>query len=306
MDLRGFGESGGTAPNKLPPAQAQAEIQKWPADIDVAFQYLVSEPGVKRDVIGVGGASCGVNNSIQTARRHPGQVKSLVLLSGPADYTARQFLRQNPQIPVFAALADDDEFPQTVEIMPWIFSLSANSGKQFAHYATGGHGAEIFAVHPDLRTKIVDWYVTTLIKTPGSAPPAKEAWVAPAWVKMLNLIDQPGGASHAAQKLAEARKSDPKAVLFPESVVNTMGYEHMQAGDTKSALEILKLNATAFPESPNVYDSLSDVYLAAGEKELARQNAQKALEKLASDTTHPEELRNAIRESAERKLKELK
>src|SRR5215475_1804641 len=110
LDLRGFGESGGPFLDKLTPAEAQAEGQKWPGDIDVAFQYLVSQPGVKRDVIGVGGASCGVNNSIQTARRHPNQVKSLVLLSGGTDFAGRQFLRQTPQLPIFAAVADDDEF----------------------------------------------------------------------------------------------------------------------------------------------------------------------------------------------------
>ena len=27
-----------------------------PGDVDTAFQYLVSQPGVKRDVIGAGGA----------------------------------------------------------------------------------------------------------------------------------------------------------------------------------------------------------------------------------------------------------
>jgi dienelactone hydrolase len=303
LDLRGFGESGGPPWDKLTPAEAQAEQQKWPGDIDVAFQYLGSQSGVKRDVIGVGGASCGVNNSIQTARRHPKEVKSLVLLSGGTDFPGRQFLRQQAQLPVFATVADDDV--PTVEVMPWIFSLSPNPGKQFAHYATGGHGADIFAVHPDLRAKIVDWYVTTLIKTPGTAPRSKETWPVPPSTEIVNLIDQPGGAGQVAQKLAEARKRDPKAVLFTEGIVNFMGYEHMQAGDIKGALEILKLNAAAFPESPNVYDSLSDAYLADGQKDLARQNAQKAIDALATDTTDPEQLRNAIRESADRKLKQL-
>jgi Flp pilus assembly protein TadD len=84
-----------------------------------------------------------------------------------------------------------------------------------------------------------------------------------------------------------------------------MGYEHLQAGDIKNAVEILKLNATAFPDSPNVYDSLSDAYLADGQKDLARQNAKKAPELLASDTTDPEPRRNAIRDSAQQKLKQL-
>lgn len=305
LDLRGFGESDGTPQEKATPQQAQAQAQKWPGDIDVAFNYLTSQPGVKPDIIGVGGASCGVTNSLQVALRHPKQVKSLVLLSGPADLAGRRFLRQTSQLPVLAAIADDDEFPPSNEATELIFSLSSNPGNRFLRYAKGGHGAEIFKVHPELRTAIVDWYVTTLIKTPGHAPAAKERWQAPPTVQMLALIDQPGGTKEAADKLAQARKADPSAVLFPEAMVNLMGYEHLQAGDTQAAVDILKLNATAFPDSPNVYDSLADAYLAAGEKDLARQNAKKAIELLASDTNEPEARRNAIRDSAEQKLKQL-
>jgi len=305
MDLRGFGESGGKPQDKVPPQEAQAQAQKWPGDIDVAFHYLQSQPGVKADDIGVGGASCGVDNSVQTAMRHPRQVKSLVLLAGPANLAGRNFLRQASQLPVLAAVADDDEFPPSIEATEWVFSQSRNPGNRFLRYPTGGHGAEIFAVHPELRDAIVDWYVTTLIKTPGHAPAPKERWQASPSVQMLALIDEPGGAKQAEQKLAEARKRDPKAVLFPEAMVNIIGYEHLQARDTNGAVEILKLNAMAFPESANVYDSLSDAYLAKGDKDLARENARKALEQLASDKTVPEDRKNAIRDSAQQKLKQL-
>src|SRR6266481_8785891 len=71
FDYRGFGESGGDRFEKLAPDAARAQVQRRPGDIDIAFEYLVSQPGVKRDRIGVGGASCGVHNSIQTALRHP-------------------------------------------------------------------------------------------------------------------------------------------------------------------------------------------------------------------------------------------
>ncbi|HEY6968327.1 MAG TPA: hypothetical protein VJA94_03920, partial [Candidatus Angelobacter sp.] len=86
---------------------------------------------------------------------------------------------------------------------------------------------------------------------------------------------------------------------------NFMGYEHMQAGDVKGGLEILKLNATAFPDSPNVYDSLGDAYLADGQKDLAKQNSQKALDLLPSDTADPPDRRDLIKASAEQKLKQL-
>jgi len=42
-----------------------------------------------------------------------------------------------------------------------------------------------------------------------------------------------------------------------------------------------------------------------GQKDLARQNAKKALEALASDTLDSADRRKAIRESVEQKLKQL-
>jgi hypothetical protein len=152
---------------------------------------------------------------------------------------------------------------------------------------------------------IVDWYVTTLITTPGRAPVSKDVPAIPRESHNLDLMDQPGGAAKVAKMLEEVRRRDPKAVLFPEGIANFMGYEHLQSGDRKGAIEILKLNATAYPNSPNVYDSLSDAYLADGQKELARQNAKRALELLRSDTTDNEQRRNGIRDSAEQKLKQL-
>jgi hypothetical protein len=256
-------------------------------------------------VIGVGGASCGVNNSIQAARRHTADVKSLVLLSGGTDLAGRQFLRQESQLPELFAVADDDEFRPTVDVMPWLYSISSNPGKKLVHYAKGGHGADMFAVHPELRNVIVDWYGTTLIKTPGRAPVDKGSEPASQSAQILSEIDMPGGAEKATWKLAEARRSDPKAVIFPETIVNLIGYEHLQAGDTKNAVEIMKLNVAAFPESPNAYDSLSDAYLADGQKELARQNAKKAIGLLANDTTDPQARRDAIRDNAQLKLKQL-
>src|SRR5437764_3427482 len=41
----------------------------WPGGLDAAFEFLVSQPGVKRDVIGIGGAGViGVEKSVETAR----------------------------------------------------------------------------------------------------------------------------------------------------------------------------------------------------------------------------------------------
>jgi dienelactone hydrolase len=304
LDYRGYGESGGDRFDSLPPADAQRiQREKWPADIDAAFAYLASQPGVKKDTIGVGGASCGVQNSVQTARRHP-EVKSLVLLSGATDLTGRNFLRTT-KVPAFFSFADDDEFPVSVLTMQWLYTVTGTSEKALVRYATGGHGSDMFPVQKQLPGLIVDWYVQTLIKTPGHAPAAKASPSVAAEVPILNAIEQPGGAAAIGRKLEDARKRDPKAQLFPEDLVNFVGYEHLQAGNAKSAIAIMQLNVQAYPASANVYDSLSDAYLADGQTDLARENAEKALAVLPTDPTANEPRRAAIRASAEGKLKQL-
>lgn len=304
FDFRGFGESGGTPLDKLAPQEAaQVFQQKFPADVDTAFQYLVSQAGGTRGTMGAGGASCGVNQAVQLARRHP-EVKALVLLSEGTDLAGRQFLRESPKLPVFMAVADDDPDSGVVEIMQWLFTLSPNPANRFERYPAGGHGVEMFEAHKELASEIVAWFDATL-RTPPAAPPGKWPSQSSARTQFLELIDQPGGIAKAVVQYAEARKRDPKAVLFSEEVINRVGYEHLQDGDTKGAVEIMKLNVLGYPNSPNVYDSLSDACLADGQKDLARQNAKKALELLASDNTDPADRRKAIKESAEQKLKQL-
>jgi len=305
FDLRGFGESGGEPFDRLTPQQRMQLFQeKYPADIDTAFAYLVSQPGVGRDVIGVGGASCGVGNSIAAAIRHP-EVKSLVLLSGNTDLRGRNFLRSSSAPLAFFAIADDDEFPPSIIAIDWMYYLDANPGKTLVRYAKGGHGADMFAVHPELMTQIRDWYVTTLIKTPGHAPAPKQPAAVPEQVRVLEQIDMPGGADKIAQQLQQTRQKDPNAKLFDEAIVNFMGYEHLLAGDAPSSVEIFKLNTIAYPNSPNTYDSLADGYIASGQKDLALQSAKRALELLPADTTDDKDRREAIRQSSEQKVKQL-
>lgn len=301
LDYRGYGDSEGKAPKDLPPAEgAKVLNEKWPADVDVAFSYLVSQPGVDAHVVGAGGASCGVNLAIHLAMRHP-EVKSLVLLSGNADRQARAFLEKSEKMPVLLAAADDDQ--GAVELMQWLYSLSANPGSKFLEFPNGGHGVHIFAAHKDLPLSIVNWFAQTLVKTPGNAPVNAVRRAEPP--SILKLIDAPGGAEKAAQQLAAARQKDPGAKLFDEGLVNEIGYEHLQEGDTKGAIAILQLNVNAFSKSANAYDSLSDAYLADGQKDLARENAKKALEILPADTSLSEEFRKGLKENAENKLKQL-
>jgi dienelactone hydrolase len=306
FDYRGYGESGGTPHDKLTPReQNKIQTETWPGDVDLAFQYLLAQPGVTGDRIGAGGSSCGVENAIQLARRHP-EVKSLVLLAGPTDREGRSFV-QSSNLPIFTSAADDDPFGPQVLLMQWLFSISQNPASRFAHYTSGGHAAEMFAVHNDLPGIIATWFSATLTNKSGLLPKTNGAPLDPQVVSTLALIDQTGGAGadQVEKTLPTSHQRAGQPAPFPEVIVNQFGYEHIQLGDLKGAVEIMKLNVAAYPNSPNTYDSLSDAYLAAGEKDLALQNAKKAIELLPNDTAEDEQRRNDVRDSAQQKINQL-
>jgi dienelactone hydrolase len=303
LDFRGFGESGGVAPSKLPTPQEAANLLNtvWHDDVDIALKYLESQPGVYSGMIGVGGASCGVNQAVHAAMRRS-EVKSLMLLSEGTDRDGRQFLRNSPDLPVLGAAADDDF--GVVPFLKWNVSLSPDADSKVLRYETGGHGAVMFGAHKELPQEIVNWFAATLKPTTTKVV-FRTALASSAESRFLELLDMPGTIDKAEQTLDQALKRDPEAVLFSEEVVNRLGYERLELDDTKGAIEILHLNVVAFPKSPNAFDSLSDAYLAAGEKDLARTYAKKALDLIPGDKKDSGERRKGIQENAQQKLKQL-
>lgn len=308
LDYRGYGESGGKPYGEWTAADQREIGGKWPGDVDTAFAYLAAQPGVRGGVFGAGGASCGVNQSIQLARRHP-EVKSLVLLSGFTDREGRQFLRRSPSLPLLLAAADDDD--RAVEQMCWLDAVSGNPANRFVRYASGGHGVELFQPHPDLPRDIVAWYEATLAPGGGSASPPAMAGDAPRpsrddpSVRLLMMTDEPGGPARAAQALVDARKANPSSPLLDRAFVNRVGYAVLQGGDPKSAIAILQVNVDAHPKSSNAWDSLGDALLADGQREKARAAAEKALSLVDSDEAETKQQRELIRDSARQKLDRL-
>jgi len=120
----------------------------------------------------------------------------------------------------------------------------------------------------------------------------------------------PDGVAQVTQQL-EARRKDPDAQLFPEVTVSSIGQDHMRASEPKLAVEVLKLVLLAYPESADANETLAEAYLKDGQKELARQHAEKALALLdshrlpASSWTDTEQYRGEIRRSAEKVLSKL-
>jgi dienelactone hydrolase len=304
LDYRGYGESGGDRFLDLPPEKRAAEQAKWSGDIDVALAYLRAQPGVEKNRIGAAGASCGVNQSIQLALRHP-DVVSLALLSGASDEPGRQYLRRSAWLPIFAAASDDDG--EAVPVLRWIQGFSRNPGNRFVEYKAAGHGTEMFAVEKGLQPLLVEWFDRTLrgsraAASDGSATAAKPS----AFEEFWTVLTAPGGATRARQLFAEAKKRDPNVFLFPEFAVNLLGYERLQGGAAQEAIEIFQLNVDAYPNSANVYDSLADAYVAAAQPEPAIQYSEKALEILRANPPADADRAKAIRQSAEQKLRQLR
>lgn len=65
---------------------------------------------------------------------------------------------------------------------------------------------------------------------------------------------------------------------FGERSLNAFGYELLEKDDHDVAIAVFRLNATHFPQSANVWDSLAEAYLKAGNKPLAAANYRKSLE----------------------------
>jgi dienelactone hydrolase len=304
LDYRGYGESSGARFTELPPPERQKLVnEKWAGDIDAAYAFLVSQDGVDKTRVGAGGGSCGVTHAVNVARRHP-EVNSLVLLAGPTDAGGRRFLLENPWLPVFASAAADDQFGAgVIKEMEWLSKLNGNPRNTFVGFKDGKHGTEIFGPHPELPKQIVAWYVDTLVKAPADPKALVTAKRTPA-SEFWRALDGPDGVQKATAIYREAKQKDPTAYLFPENVLNLFGYEKLQAGATKEAVDVFKLNVEAYPQSANAQDSLGDGYLADGQKELALAAAKKCLEMLAMDAS-PEEFKQAIRASAEEKIAKL-
>ena len=304
IDNRGFGESGGPRFEGASPDVIGQLSEKWPEDFEAAYAFLAAHAGVDRSRIAVGGGSCGVNNAMKLAERHP-DFKALVLHAGGTDLAGINYIANHPELPIFTAAADDDEYnPATIQLMQWFSELSRNPRTKFSGFRNGRHGTEIFGPHPELIGQIVAFLVDALVTSPVDLKKPVTPRKTRAW-EFFELVNRPGGSAKAAAVLHEARKHDPGAMLFPEYPMNLWGYAKLQAGDKQGAIELFKLNTEAYPASANAQDSLSDGYLATGQNDLALAAEQRCMELLPADTSGAE-FKAQLEQQAKEKIARLK
>jgi tetratricopeptide (TPR) repeat protein len=86
-----------------------------------------------------------------------------------------------------------------------------------------------------------------------------------------------GGIGEAVRQYHDLKAAAPATYNFDEDQLNALGYRFIQAKEYRKAIRIFQLNAEAYPQSSNVYDSLGEAYMDDGNKAQAIANYQKSL-----------------------------
>ena len=130
-------------------------------------------------------------------------------------------------------------------------------------------------------------FVLTLAMAAGTFAVATSIWVPQvkaafdprkSIAETLSATIASGGIDQAARQYRDLKAASSATYDFAERELNSLGYELIRAKKFNEAIRIFQLNIEAYPQSANVYDSLGEAYMDAGNKPLAIANYQKSLE----------------------------
>ena len=141
-----------------------------------------------------------------------------------------------------------DYFPDTERTVVVLDNTEGPSGRIAGEIALLLHGAEVDAPRRPLASVLVP------------------------------VIDG-GGVEAGVAHYRALKSSAPERVDFSEGQLNSLGYRYLQQGDTETAIRLFELNVEMYPDAWNVYDSLGEAQLAAGDSARAAANYQTALDK---------------------------
>jgi len=107
-------------------------------------------------------------------------------------------------------------------------------------------------------------------------------WTGYEFYEKANMLDfwsqlEQRGYDHASEIVRDLKQKDTSFKL-PESDINDLGYILSGKNQKKEAIDILKYNLEAHPNSADAYEGLAEEYDDIGEKQLAIQNYKKVVE----------------------------
>ncbi len=142
-------------------------------------------------------------------------------------------------------------------------TILAEKDYQIILMTNAGHDTNIWAVHSGIMQILHDVKVYTP-RIPVSS-----------YIIRNYETDSLASLVEEAEKLLDEQRG-----LYTKSEykLNMLGYRLMRQNKPDEAILLFKLNTRLFPESFNVFDSLGEAYMAAGNKEMAVKNYRKSLE----------------------------
>ena len=87
-----------------------------------------------------------------------------------------------------------------------------------------------------------------------------------------------GKTTEAIAAYRKIKDEKPTSVAIEENRINNLGYGLMRQKKIAEAIAVMKLNVEFYPTSWNVYDSLAEMYMTNGDKDLAIANYKKSVE----------------------------
>lgn len=128
--------------------------------------------------------------------------------------------------------------------------------------------------------------------------------IPPTRIQFMNIAEN-YGVEKAAEIYYKFKALDPELILFDELPFNFMGYRLLGENRIDEAIVAFRLNADAYPNSVNTWDSLADALMAKGNTEEAIFFTRKALEQMDSDSTTDPTFKERVRQSCLQRLETL-
>lgn len=102
----------------------------------------------------------------------------------------------------------------------------------------------------------------------------------------------------AKKAIIEIRQKDSTNFLVAESFLNRYGYDELREKNFEKSIAIFQVNATMYPESSNVYDSLGEAFMKSGDTAKAILNYTRSLE-LDSGNRRAENMLKRLRKESD-------
>lgn len=305
-----------TRPEPFNPAQPN---RKAKADTEALLEFLRQNAArLQFDAARIGVFCCSAN--VKTAmpvvlQPDRDYIRALVIYYGSTNGAIP--LRQD--LPILMARAGQDNVFQNEDMARFFDqALRLDAPAEFVNYPAGLHAFDILNDTEESRgiiRRTLDFFAENLQK-----PASKSKFVlTPGNLNHMIFTQQrtPEAMGLFRQSLEEHHafvKANPSGVPFVsptfgvvrEETLNQIGYKLLQNKRLDEALSVFEQNQNAWPESPNVYDALSDVQEAKGNPTEALRYAELALKKLDAAKDIDPQWSAAIRRSVMDKMKRLK